>query len=674
MAGIQLTGINTGIDTSAIVKQLMEVESQGLNRLNTKLDTQSKVNDALGTLNTDFNTLQDSLDDLSNAEDLRSFQAASSDSDVLTAEASANASEGTHSVVIHQLATPERWVQTAGSEYAEDHVGAGTFIYSYNNQETAITTTSDTTLEDLVGLVNNDANNPGVTASLLEYNNAYHLVLNGADAGSDYQISINSSNTEVWKAASDLTLGGNAADVSTKLVRLDQFSGTLKGDEKITIQGQLHDGTAVNRSFAVTNDTKLSTLLGEINDAFQDTAKATLKDGRIVLTDTTNGTSQMSLTLAYDRGTGTSTLSLPGLSESTEGGSVTSSLSGFAKADFTETQSAQDAKIKVDGYPTGTDEWISRSTNTIDDVISGVTLHLQNTGTVQVTLTRDTASLVQKLQKFVDAYNSVHSFVQDNTKYDSDTKTAGILMTDSTVTSMNGSLQSLLSRKAQGFLLSTDSFLTPGTIGLELDSDGVLSLDSTALDKAIAKDYEGVLDLIGAAKTGSSSSSMVQFYGASSKYTVAGTYDVQVVVSGGVITSARIKSSGDAAYHNATINGNTVEGDGTFDSNGSPVYKENGLQLTVDTSTDGTYAATIQVRQGFAGTMKDLTDKILDTRKGYLTMDQNSVKDNIDSLNDQITKEEDRLEGVQTRLTEKYAKLESTLTTLKGQMASLQSS
>jgi flagellar capping protein FliD len=674
MAGIQLTGISTGMDTSSIVKQLMQVESQGLDRLNTKLDTQNETKDALSTLDTDMSDLQDALDDLSDADDLRSFQAASSDSDVLTAEASSNASEGTHSVVIHQLATPERWVQTAGSEYAEDRVGAGTFIYSYNNQETTLTTTSETTLEDLVGLINNDANNPGVTASLLEYNDAYHLVLSGADAGSDYQIDLNSSNTEVWKAASDITTGGNAADESTSLVRLDQFSGTLKGSETITIQGQLHDGTTVSRSFTVTNDTKVSTLLSEIDDAFQGSAKATLSDGRIALTDTTCGTSQMTLSLTYNQGSGTSTFSLPGFGEFTKGGSVTSSLSGFAKADFTETQSAQDAMVKVDGYPTGTDEWISRSTNTIDDVIDGVTLHLQNTGTVQVTLTRDTASLVQKLQNFVDAYNTVHSFIKDNTDYDTDTKKAGILMTDSTVTNMNANLQSLLSRKAQGFLLSTDSFLTPGTIGLELDSDGVLSLDSSTLDDAIAEDYEGVLDLIGAVKTGSSSSSMVRFYGASSKYTVAGTYDVQVVVSGGVITSAKIKSSSDSAYRDATIDGDTILGNSTFDSSGNPRYNENGLQLTVDTSTDGTYTATIQVRQGFAGTMKDLTDKILDSQKGYLTMDEDSIQDNIDSLNDRIEKEEDRLEGVETRLTEKYAKLESTLTTLKGQLASLQSS
>ncbi|MHC4720852.1 MAG: hypothetical protein ACYSYT_10305, partial [Planctomycetota bacterium] len=36
----------------------------------------------------------------------------------------------------------------------------------------------------------------------------------------------------------------------------------------------------------------------------------------------------------------------------TEGGSTTADLTGFAEADFAETQSAQDSEIRVDGYPT----------------------------------------------------------------------------------------------------------------------------------------------------------------------------------------------------------------------------------------------------------------------------------------------------------------------------------
>ena len=58
MAQIQLTGLSTGIDTSAIVKQLMAVESQRLNKLNTNLDDQKQTKEALSTLEKNLKTLQ----------------------------------------------------------------------------------------------------------------------------------------------------------------------------------------------------------------------------------------------------------------------------------------------------------------------------------------------------------------------------------------------------------------------------------------------------------------------------------------------------------------------------------------------------------------------------------------------------------------------------------------
>jgi len=555
-------------------------------------------------------------------------------------------------------------------EYPEDYVGAGTFIYSYNNEESVITTTADTTLEDLVGLINNEANNPGVTASLLHYNDAYHLVLSGNDAGSDYQISINSSNTEVWQSQSPFTSGNNDAALDTLLTDLDQFSGTLAGGESITISGTLHDGTAVNETFAITENSKLSHLIGEINDAFVDTATAKLVNGDIVLTDHTSGVSQMSLSLAYN-GSGGTTFDLPTISQSTTGGSTSASLAGFAEADFIETQSAQDSRIKVDGYPAGADEWITRSSNTIDDAISGVTLHLHDTGTIQVGLTRDIESLEEKLGKMVDAYNSVVTFIEKKTGYDEETETAGLLMTNSTVRDIKNNLRMPLIERTDGFLIDIDAFLMPGQIGLELDRNGVLELDTGVFDEAVAENYMGVLALIGANKTGSSDSNAIEFYGASGSYTSGGTYDVQVTVSGGAVTSAQIKSEDESTYRDMTIDGNIITGDGTFTDDGDAVYPENGLQLSVDLSQDGTFTATVRVKQGFAGAMEDVLDRILKASNGALTLNQESTDDRISRLKDDIEAEEDRLTRREARLVAKYAQLESTLTLLQRQMNAL---
>ncbi len=199
MGELRLSGLSTGIDTSTLIKQLIAVERRQQQLYTKRQDVWKERKAALSELQTKLKSLKDAAAALSDSRELRAYSTASSDTDIMTAEASHNAFEGNHSVVVNQLANAERWVHTGGLKFAESLVGAGTFIYSYNGTETVLTTTADTTLEDLVGLINNDAKNPGVTANLLFYNDAYHLMLNGNDAGSDYEILINPSNTEVWQ-------------------------------------------------------------------------------------------------------------------------------------------------------------------------------------------------------------------------------------------------------------------------------------------------------------------------------------------------------------------------------------------------------------------------------------------------------------------------------------------
>jgi flagellar hook-associated protein 2 len=674
MSTVRLPGLLTGIDTNSLISQLMDVERQSLNVYQDRKNTWDERKDALSTLETKLSNLRSSISALSDANELRSFSASSSDTDKVTAEASYNAFEGNHTVVVNQLATAERWVHTAGIEYAEDYVGAGTFIYSYNHQETTITTTETTTLEELVGLINNDANNPGVTASLLYYNNGYHLVLNGNDAGTDYAISVNASSTEVWQADSLLTADGDNATLSTKITDLDQFTGNLGTGDKITITGKDHNGTDITPvELTVTGNTKLTHLISEINDAFDGVAKATLVNGKIILTDNLSGTSGLEIGLSFTQGTGSSAeLSLPVMAVETEGGGTTSDLAGFAEADFTETQSAQDSQIRVDGYPP--DEWISRSSNTVNDVISGVTLHLHDTtdeNGEEITLTRDIQSVKDKLTSMVNAYNLAVTYIQEKTGYNNVQKTAGVLMGDYVVSTIRSQIRTPLIAKTSGFIEDIDSILMPGQIGLELDKDGVLSLDTNVFDEAIAKDYMGTLAVIGADKTGSSNSNTIEFYDADSNYTTAGNYNVEVTVSGGAITGARIKLSTESTWRDATYSGNVVTGNSTFNDKGDPMYAENGLQLSIDLSQDGTFNATVRVKQGFTGAIEDILDKMLKATTGSIQIDQEYVDDQIDNIQKKIDNEEDRLNVKEQRLVARFATLEKTLALLQNQMAAL---
>jgi flagellar capping protein FliD len=784
MAGVRLPGLLTGIDTNALITQLMAIEGRTLKRYQQRKAVWDERKDALSSLEGKLSSLRNSVRALSDADELRMFSAASSDTDILTAEASYNSFEGNHTVVVNRLATAERWVHKNGLEYSEDYVGAGTFIYSYNHKETILTTTDTTTLEDLVGLINNDANNPGVTANLLYYNDAYHLVLNGNDAGTDYQISINSSNTEVWQSASPFTVDGSNASLSTKITALDQFDfngGAFAGDEKITISGKKHDGTAVNAEIAINKNTKLTHIISEINDAFGGDATATLENGKIVLTDNTCGTSQMELDLTYDPGiTGPTTFDIPAVSRLTQGGTVPANpedyLAGFTSSDFTETQSAQDSQIRVDGYPPavpelqtlswsgqasgghfhltyngqttgeilhnadlaaiqaalealpnvsagditvggdtltadsssmtftfaptagdvsmiaidtsaitglsnesfaetikGDDGWINRSSNTVTDAIQGVTLHLHNTGTIDLTLTRDIQAAKDKLNSMITAYNTAITYIQEKTGYNDTLKTAGILMGDYVVSSIKSQLTMPLIERTSGFISDIDAFLMPGQIGLQLDRDGMLSLDSAAFDEAIADDYLGTLAIIGADKTGSSNSNTIGFYGASNRYTSAGTFDVEVTVNNNAIAFAQIKKEGETTWRTATWQDNVVIGNSEFDDDGNPLYPENGLQLTVDLSASGihTYSAKVRVKQGFAGALEDTLDDMLKVTTGSIQIDQQSADDQIKILQDKMDSEQGLLDKRQSRLITQFAAMEKTLALLQNQMAAL---
>lgn len=680
MSSIQLPGLLSGIDTKTLIAQLIAIERRTINVYKTRQNTWNDKQTAVTDLESKLSALQSAVKSLSDANELRAYKVTSSDGDKITADATSNAFEGNHSIVVNQLATAERWVHNTGLKYKEDTVGEGTFIYSYNHKETIIATSADTTLSDLVGLINNDPDNPGVTAGLLFYNNAYHLVLNGNSAGTDFEISINSSNTETWQMNSEFTVGGSNAALSTKITSLDQFSGTLGAGDKIVINGTDKNGDPIAAvELTVTYNTRIEHLIGEINDAFDGVAKAVFENGKIILTDDTSGASGISISLTYE---GDASMTLPdevGDWDVTEGGAVTADLAGFAEADFTETQSAQDSQIKVDGYPPGEGVWINRSSNTIDNVISGVTLYLHNvtdeTGE-QINLTRDVNSVKDKLNKFIDAYNSVVTFLKEKTGYNETLKTAGILMGNYVVSTIRSQLRDPLYTQRSGFVEDIDSFLNTAQIGLELDKDGMLSLNSTKFDEAISQDYLGVLSLIGADKAGSSDSASVRFYGSSSRYTTAGNYRVKVEYDGsGNISAAYIKLDGepDSAYRTATINGNVITGNSAFDSYGQAIYPENGLQLTVSvTAAPGsTIYANVGVKQGFAGTMQETIERMLKSGTGSISIDKQYMNDQIKILQDKIDQEQKRIDAREERLKLRFARLEKTLSMIQSQMSGL---
>lgn len=764
----------------------MNVESQRLAQYQVKLANYKNQNTALEELRSKISALKSATASLSDIDNMQIYSAASSDKDVLTVSASSDANTGSHTVAINQLATAETWIQeTSGFNYKTDYVGGGDFIYTYNNQQRFINCTeNETTLQDLVNLINKDKSNPGVTASLLYQGGKYHLMLNGQETGQDYQISIDASAREVWKSDNALTDSQANAALSTRLMDLDQFTGSPGASDKITISGINHDGAALpDTELAITQNTTIGHLIDAINKHFDGTATARLDNGKIVLTDTSCDASALEISLSYS---GDAAFDLPTMAVSTEGGSKVESLASISSDSFLETQNASNAKVKIDGFPNtttnevqalsfvggtpttgtfkltlngqttaaiaynaaaadiqsalsalsgiepgdivvegtdmltgditvrfegnlagidvtkmtvsenstldagvvsvtetakGNDGWIHRNSNNITDALSGITLNLQDVtetdSPVKVTVSRNVTTISKSIQTMVAAYNDLISTLKTDTEYDSDTKAMGILSTDVAATFLKTQAKSPFTSVAKGFIESMDDFIQADDLGLSLEGDGTLSFDTDTFNSAINENYKAVLEMLGAAKSGESSSTAVEVYSTSEKYTTAGIYNVKIEVNAAnEIVSAKIKLADETEYRDAASwDGNIIYFDNSF-NDGKPVNPENSLQLKVDL-TEGTYGTdenpvVVRIKQGIFGTLEDTLNNMLKTN-GQVDLSSNALDTKMTQMNAKIDREQTRLDKVEERLTQKYARLEKTLTNMQSQMTAVSS-
>ena len=142
-----------------------------------------------------------------------------------------------------------------------------------------------------------------------------------------------------------------------------------------------------------------------------------------------------------------------------------------------------DAELLVDGLYT-----ITRSSNTIDDAIAGITLNLigESAGRAQLSVSRDTGSVKESVQAFVDAFNEL------KTTFDSLAGEGDDLEADSTLRGIENQLQEVFNTVPAGL---TGSFSYLSEVGVSFQRDGTLALDSADLESAINADFAGMAEL-----------------------------------------------------------------------------------------------------------------------------------------------------------------------------------
>lgn len=163
-----------------------------------------------------------------------------------------------------------------------------------------------------------------------------------------------------------------------------------------------------------------------------------------------------------------------------------------------ELSRAQDAVFRLNGIE------YTRSTNTIDDAVPGLTITLKKvTGAdapVQATVDLDPDQIVEAVKGWVDAVNKALDLIGNLTRYNSDTGESGILSGEYQLRQIQTKLRSLVYSKVSGLPHGWQTLLDVGisTGAYGSANYGKLVVDEVKLKEALTTDAESVAKLFGA--------------------------------------------------------------------------------------------------------------------------------------------------------------------------------
>ena len=136
---------------------------------------------------------------------------------------------------------------------------------------------------------------------------------------------------------------------------------------------------------------------------------------------------------------------------------------------------------------------VARSSNTISDLIPGLTINLVGTGNSTITVAQDNSALSSKISAFVTAFNALDKSLKDISSYDATAKKGAALYGDAAIVGLRREIRSIITSTLG--VDSTTSYNRLSQVGVSFKTDGTLSLDSTALNTAISTNFNKVAKL-----------------------------------------------------------------------------------------------------------------------------------------------------------------------------------
>lgn len=359
---------------------------------------------------------------------------------------------------------------------------AATFSYTLGNSSViSLSVTADTSLSDLVTQINNDENNPGVTASIINTgsgDNPYELLLTANSAGEASRIKITSQLTDLamnevngsgYTMTSDATISFTnplvirSADSNNQIIFQEDSDSGYTSDITATIaDGVYQTGSDLARA--------VETAL--------ETASAASGKSRDYVVSFNSNTNKLEIqeagTLAHLK------------MRWDQAGSTARDVLGFTSHNesvITPASSSLNASITIDGVE------YQRTKNTgITDVISGLTLSLIGTGSTTINVTEDKSAIKKHITDLVTNFNDLIKEIDTNDDYDKDNDTWGTLAKTPSIRSAKDILLTLMGTT----VTANDNIQTYYDLGFEVKKDGSVSIDESVLDSKITSNFNDI--------------------------------------------------------------------------------------------------------------------------------------------------------------------------------------
>ncbi len=471
MAAITSAGVGSGLDIETLVTQLMEVERVPLTNLQEQQSEIEAQISAYGKLSSAVATFRGSLTSLDTLNDFKAFNATSSNESAFTATTSISATPSTYSVEVTRIA--ERHKMQANTTYADKdttqlgvggdkmtiQVGTDSFDVVFGGQ----------TLEQVRDAINGAADNTGVNASIIKADGAtpYRLFLTGDETGSDNFIQVSYGIDPFQLEAEE---GGGSTLTGT----------SFYSDSNTTAIGRAGDIITINGTNVDIGNKTLDQIRDDINTASIPGVTASVEDTEDGYT--LKLSSGGAMTVSYTPNDVSVIQNLTDFNSTNDDRDTSGS---FDAADL-------DAVFKVEGLD------VTRSRNNVSDVIEGVTLNLVGPTTAEetLTITRDTSSIQENVQGFVDAYNTFQDTL-DELGYDE-------LKNDQSLRSVSSQVRNLLNTAASDL---NYSYMSEVGVSFTLENkeqpDGTvikvsrLELNASTLSSALISNFSDVADVFG---------------------------------------------------------------------------------------------------------------------------------------------------------------------------------